>query len=94
MTPHRHADVLRAIADGREVEYSYDFGDNWNDAGDKNPIAHDGYEWRVKPVPVIRYEWFLKRINEPAYAVWHEEVAHWDIKITYEDEKPVKVEGK
>jgi hypothetical protein len=94
MTPHRHADVLRAIADGREVEYSYDFGNNWNDAYDKNPIAHDGYKWRVKPVPVIRYEYLLWNEARNAYNKWDVGVSHWDIKITFEDDKPIKVEAK
>jgi hypothetical protein len=94
MTPHKHAEVLRAIAEGREVEYSYDFGDNWNDAGDENPIAHDGYEWRVKPVPVIRHEWLQRDKNNNRCWVYETEATYWDIKITYEDDKPIKVEAK
>jgi hypothetical protein len=94
MTRHKWADVLIAIAEGREVEYSYDFGDNWNDAGDKNPIAHDGYEWRVKPVPVKRYEWLQAnlKVDNDYYFCYHEEPKRWHIKITFEDDAPVKME--
>jgi hypothetical protein len=95
MTRHKHAEVLIAIAEGREVEYSYDFGDNWNDAGDENPIAHDGYEWRVKPVPVIRYEWLIG--YQYAFDTHYKPAAEnddWELKITFEDDKPIKVEIK
>jgi hypothetical protein len=100
MTRHRHADVLIAIAEGREVEFKTNAisTEEWivatPDVSITNPITHSHLYWRVKPVPVIRYEWLLKRINEPAYAVWHEEVAHWDIKITFEDNVAIKVESK
>jgi hypothetical protein len=95
---HLHYDVLIAIAEGGEVEFREPSSEDWLSARDwrcgRDPLYRDDWEWRVKPVPVIRYEWLLKRLNEPAYAVWDEEVTHWDIKITYEDDKPIKVEAK
>ena len=48
-TPHPHAEVLRAIADGKDVEC------RWGGREDGwmrllcNPITDDGWEWRVKP---------------------------------------------
>ena len=51
--PHKHADILRAIADGTTVQYCA-YGDNtWYDRADDSnapdPITHDYYEWRIKP---------------------------------------------
>lgn len=52
-TPHKHADVLRAIADkGFEAgEWQHSFGD-WREAHDfLNPLTHPQLEWRIKPEP-------------------------------------------
>lgn len=52
-TPHKHAEVLRAIADGKEVQYQCQGEENWKDAKNpfNNPITYPEYDWRVKPEP-------------------------------------------
>ena len=60
MAEHKHAAVLRAIADkGFEAgEWQHSFGD-WREAHDfLNPLTHPQLEWRIKPEPkpaVVRY---------------------------------------
>lgn len=53
-TPHKHAEVLRAIADGKTVQFLSPNG-VWRDAEFKpyTPIHHEGvnFEWRIKPEP-------------------------------------------
>jgi hypothetical protein len=55
MKPHKHADVLRAIADGREVQVYVN--DVWIDVGEDalytrfDPFCNRAYKWRVKPEP-------------------------------------------
>lgn len=51
--PHKHAEVLRAIADGKR--YQYKAGDRWNEAWDTNPISQPSWEWRIKPDPKPDY---------------------------------------
>lgn len=50
--PHKHAEVLRAIADGKTVQWN-DGVSGWKDAEFKpfTPLHHEGvgFEWRVKP---------------------------------------------
>lgn len=48
-TPHKHADILRAIADGKEIEYKrFDTG-TWEIINDfVNPIVTPNSEFRVK----------------------------------------------
>jgi hypothetical protein len=46
---HRHAEVLRAIADGKEVEYWYK--GEWRQDSSTNPITNGHLEWRIKPEP-------------------------------------------
>lgn len=50
---HKWADVLLAIADGKEVQYKSSNGlwiqMVWN--SDVSPISHPELEWRIKPEP-------------------------------------------
>jgi hypothetical protein len=50
-TPHKHAEVLRAIADGETVQYL--IRDEWVDRPEKSmtvdPITCERMQWRIKP---------------------------------------------
>ena len=48
MTEHKWAEALRAIADGREVEWSGSQG-KWFPPNGYNPIDHPQLNWRVAP---------------------------------------------
>ena len=52
-TPHKHAEVLRAIADGKEVQFKGEYSGEWLETKyvNLNPITHPDLEWRVKPEP-------------------------------------------
>jgi len=50
-TPHKHADVLRAIADGKEVQFKHRISHAWVTPEHVNPISNPEVEWRVKPEP-------------------------------------------
>lgn len=61
-TPHKWADVLHAIADGKAVQFKGSYGDDWYDVidmqRDPDPINHFEYDWRIKPEPkpdVVKY---------------------------------------
>jgi hypothetical protein len=98
MTPHKHADVLHALAEGREVEYRCSPHSDWETLGNPetgaDPFYYPDWDWRVKPVPVIRYEYLLWNEARNAYNKWDVGVSHWDIKITFEDNVAIKVESK
>lgn len=52
--PHKHAEVLRAIADGKEVQWRSPKGEQiWYDAFFRpfTPITDPDLLWRVKPEP-------------------------------------------
>lgn len=54
--PRKHADVIRAYADGAEIEFRSLPSDRWSSTS--NPIFFDEYEYRVKPVKkpdLVRY---------------------------------------
>lgn len=50
-TPHRWADVLRAIADGEEVQFWHESDQKWVTITitNFNPINNPTYQWRIKP---------------------------------------------
>lgn len=51
-TPHRWTDVLRAIADGEEVQFlSMVLPQEWTTPANDNmnPISHPNHEWRIAP---------------------------------------------
>lgn len=59
MKEHIHAEVLRAIADGKEVQML--FNDEWLDVDHKDlqniydPFSNHDAEWRIKPEPKPDY---------------------------------------
>ena len=73
MKPHKHAELIKAWADGAEIEYRLVDGD-WMPIG-RFTTWNDAYEYRIKPEPkpdeVIFYfvdEWnniFPKSMSNP-----------------------------
>jgi hypothetical protein len=102
---HKHAEVLRAIADGKEVQFKSSSGNEWITANIEssvtNPFTYDYLEWRVKPKHVVRY--FVQstdiecvnlvpRIVFTQVYLEDENQFHYDLKVTYQDEVIVKSE--
>lgn len=52
-TPHKHADVIKAWADGAEVQYKSQIDNGWHSVSAPFFDAIDAidYEWRIKPEP-------------------------------------------
>jgi len=49
MKPHKHAELIKAWADGAEIErYDHEYKD-WLD--DEQPIWYEADEYRIKPEP-------------------------------------------
>ena len=57
-TPHKHAELIKAWADGAEIECRFNKDDNWDPV---NPPNWDHkYEYRIKPEPkpdIVRYRY-------------------------------------
>jgi len=66
-TPHKHADVIHAIAEGEEVEGFFGMeGTGWRPASTTwNPISYPDADWRIKPQKqVLRYRVAVKQNSE------------------------------
>jgi hypothetical protein len=48
-TPHKHAEIIKAWADGAEIECKFDEFDSW--AVVYPPHWNPDYEYRIKPEP-------------------------------------------
>jgi hypothetical protein len=48
-TPHKHAPVIKAYADGAEVQFYNTVAREWQDVA--HPAFYDEYQYRVKPKP-------------------------------------------
>ena len=95
MTKHKWHDVLIAIAEGNEVEYKHEGGE-WVLAiiSQVTPLTHSRFEWRIKKEPVIEVVYYFQQFNFDDYHAFDCEpkLKKWDLKITYQDGKAVKVE--
>jgi hypothetical protein len=49
-TPHKHAPVIKAWADGAVIQYKNGFGE-WVDVDDNRPAWGNNAEYRIKPEP-------------------------------------------
>lgn len=52
--PHVHAEVIKAWADGAEIEVRLNSNRGWVKCG--RPIWEDEYEYRVKPKPKVTHK--------------------------------------
>lgn len=55
--PHKHAEIIKAWADGAEVEFRAHFVERWQDAS--YPTWHSHYEYRVK----VKEEVLITRVT-------------------------------
>ena len=95
MKPHKHAELIKAWADGAEIQYRFNgqiAEDAWqNHYIDQNPTWSYSYEYRIKPEPkpdVVRYLNQLRPLFEEKKH-WEEseyEITKTRIKLTFDGE--------
>jgi hypothetical protein len=105
--PHKHAEFIKAWADGAEIEYySQELG-CWQEIGDRCTSWNQYTQYRVKPEPVVKYHGIMQGTD--GYedmnhnTGYHAELSHvrhhgdnWKliaiVKTTFVDRVPVAVE--
>lgn len=88
MKPHRHADVLRAIADGKDVEWQSLQSREWLPVfASMNPIADGHLNWRIKPEPKPDVVQFHRiEVDETGYVVARLQSKFHNLKLTFDGE--------
>ena len=85
-TPHKHATILRAIADGLEVQFRKNESEHWSDmrGGEpgRNPITWLSLEWRIKPRMIVcgKHSW-----PEPMRVAPVDGTEYWVVSATGRD---------
>ena len=58
-TPHKHAEVIKAWADGKTIQFKAKDSDEWDDANcnsaSKHLMFYTDYFYRIKPEEVVDY---------------------------------------
>ena len=104
MKPHVHAEVIKAWADGAEIEYRTVGHSNWEIT--TNPFWNTDTQYRVKPKTVVKYHGIMQETDGYEHmnhnTGYHSEVSHvrsnndWKViaivKTTFVDNFPVSVE--
>ena len=63
--PHKHAELIKAWADGAEIQYFDEIDQRWWDR--PNPCWNENKQYRIKPEPkpdVVRWCWATTFIGE------------------------------
>ena len=63
MKPHKHAELIKAWADGATIQMKSKVDGGWWDVPFNNPDWDENYEYRIKPEekkPVVRWLWAYK----------------------------------
>jgi hypothetical protein len=82
-TPHKHAELIKAWADGAMIEKR--FGNEWHEHEWCDIWAHD-FEYRIKPEPkpdIVRYAFISTRSCD---AVTEKQYYLDNIKLTFDGE--------
>lgn len=57
MKPHKHAELIKAWADGATIQY-YEVSLGWIDT---DPLWGSNHKYRIKPAEkVVRWQWIIK----------------------------------
>jgi len=94
MKPHKHAELIKAWADGHEVQFRTP-GDGWVGVGDY-PCWIDSQEYRIKPAEkVVRWLWAYKTpegfyilnrfFTEAEANTWFDSVPHKKLEYTRQE---------
>ena len=61
-TPHKHAALIKAWADGAEIQWRSESHPGWEDA--KTPNWYDNFDYRIKPLTKVKkYRYVYKLAN-------------------------------
>ena len=80
--PHKHAELIKAWADGAEIQVFDEIGQSWWDI--PNPDWYDNRHYRIKPEPkpdVVRWCWANTMLGEN-----DNYNSNADLKLTFDGE--------
>ena len=83
--PHKHAELIKAWADGAEIQISVSRGELWEDAQPNFLVWNDEYQYRIKPEPKPDVDYlYLAKCDGWLYKKLETEWAN--LKLTFDGE--------
>lgn len=92
--PHKWAEVIKAWADGKPIQFRIKNGAFWiyeEFDGSIPRFNAPDREWRVKPEPVETYH-FVEYMGDGDVEMYSSENLKANLRLTFEDKKLVKAE--
>lgn len=88
--PHRNAEVIKAWADGADIQFKR--GSTWEDYDNSEGLPDFDFGiWRVKPEPVETYH-FVEYMGDGDVDMYSSENLKANLRLTFENKKLVKAE--
>lgn len=91
-TPHKHAKLIKAWADGAEIQLHVTWNDTWMDyKGNEVPAWNPEYEYRIKPEPKPDYVYFATFDTVEGQKVLDSNITSWksamdSLRLTFDGE--------
>lgn len=78
-TPHVHAELIKAWADGAEIQWydSHPRQHRWFDCGPNQPSWNEGVQFRIKPEPKPDYVYYASFRNAKGQRVLESYITSW-----------------
>ena len=84
--PHKHAELIKAWADGAEIQL-FDRGLKiWTDTVDNQPAFKEDIEYRIKPTPIKIDYTRLYKVGVDGEVFQSSCWEGWDLKLTFDGE--------
>jgi hypothetical protein len=65
--PHKHAELIKAWADGADIQQRYDSGEEWQAIG-QFPSWAENFDYRIKP-KTVRYRLYVWKNKMDEFSV-------------------------
>ena len=88
-TPHKHAELIKAWADGAEIQFYDVLTGSWKDCKGEIFLWHPTSEYRIKPEPKPDLVTSVKTVRHGSCIVWNSEkhtVADANLRLTFDGE--------
>lgn len=96
MRPHKHAELIKAWADGAEIQRFSNNRECWVDV--YNPAWDKFCEYRIKPeekIPVVRWLWAAYNTNQKEFLMYPHFLSEEEVREHYlflKQDKPIRLD--
>jgi hypothetical protein len=80
---HKHADLIKAWADGAEIEYFNGINHEWRTFVKDHNVWYESWEYRIKPEPKPDY---VRYLEMPMFWGYSEKRPESNMKVVFDGE--------